>query len=176
MYFTGLLAVDQLEKVDELPANLIANLVRVLGVKHVRKRGQEAVHEGIQRSAVRLEQEEQRAEHRAVLEEVVLQRQCSGEEGQHLREGDGTCVADNETRDSTAGVVLRVQAGRGGVLRDNEQGLESAEKLEVLWGEVDSGVLNEEAGGEGGVAEDLALIVTKGTVEEFKQLLGIWSD
>ncbi len=94
MYFTGLSAVDQLEKVNELPANLIAVLLRVLGVEHMREHRQE--------------------------------------------------------------MVLRIQAGRGGVLWDDEQSLESAEKLEVLWGEIDGRVLNEEAGGEGSIAEDRA--------------------
>lgn len=115
------------------------------------------------------EQMEECAEHGPVLEEVVLQRQDPDDHRQDLVQRDCIAVLEDHTRDGASCVVARVELRGGRIGRDLEEWAECGEQVQVLRGEIDCAVFDEDADGEGGVAVHLGLIVRKGLVEELEE-------
>lgn len=79
---------------------------------------------------------------------------------------------DDDTGDTSAGVVLSSSDGRRHRLGSVEEGLEDGEKLDDV---VESGlgvhVLDEDTGGEGSVGSDLSFRVRETEVDELEQRL-----
>lgn len=156
--------------------DLLANHAIVRRWEDKGEHSKKSVHEGVQGSAVRVEEVEEGTKDGPVLEVVILQRQGLDEDGEDLVEGDGRGVADNDAGDGASGIVLSVQTRCRCVSGHIEQGAESTKDLEVLSSQVDLRALNKETSGKCGIAEDLVLVVTESAEEELHQLLGIGSN
>ena len=172
-----LLAVQEAEKANELPADLVAYLVGgVRGVKDEREHLEKLVEVRVKQRRLRLKQVEDCAENGPVFEVVVPERKRVEEDGQHLVKRHRGCVLDDHTGNRADSVVARVKLRGRCVWCGVEDWPKRGEDLKVLCGEVDLRVFNEKTRGEGGIALHFGLFVAQCAVEEVREGLRVGSN
>lgn len=103
------LRMQRPHELNQLSPNLATKLVRTKRVKNVceyQEQLDEIRSEDARRAA---EKVEQRAQHRTVLEEVVLRQQDADEHGQDLNQWDCLALLEDHVQDDTRGVLASVQ-------------------------------------------------------------------
>jgi hypothetical protein len=174
--FSWLLGIEETNKAYQFGTDLVANLIRTIRIEDDTKELQELVKIRKERWTVILEKMKDGAESGSVLEVIIFEGKGGNKCGENLLKRDRSSITDNQTSDGTSGIVLCIETRPRAVSSDIEQWPESGEEMKILGGEVDCGVLDEEARGKGSITEDFSIGVTKRLVEELQERLGQWGN
>ena len=129
-----MLCVDHVDQLDQVSSDVIANLIRGVGVEDLCHQWQQLIEVREESLSLSVVQEDDSPEQGTVLEIILRQGHRREQNGKDLVEGDGGWVLKDQTGDGTNGIVSCVEPCGRRVNRDVEQWTEGSEEVKILGG------------------------------------------